>query len=57
MHLASFTGFKYWIRECLRIKLDTLDQVARKQLLDACQVRMAEATMPEVPVQWESGSR
>ena len=48
MHLASFTGFTYWIRESLRIKLDTLHQVARKQLLDACQVRMAEATMPEV---------
>ena len=49
MHLASFAGFTYWIRDCLRIKLDTLDEVAREQLLDACQVRMTEVMMPEVP--------
>ena len=27
MHLASFTGFTYWIRVCLRIKPETCHQV------------------------------
>ena len=27
MHLASFAGFTYWIRVCLRIKPETCHQV------------------------------
>ena len=57
MHLASFAGFTYWIRECLWIKLKSLHQVAWEQLLDACHVWVAEATMPDVPVQGEGGGR
>ena len=38
MHLASFAGFIYCIRVCLRIKLDSCDQVRLpgNNLLDAC---------------------
>ena len=57
MHLSSFAGFTYWIRVCLWIKLKTRHQVAWLQLPDACQMVVAETTMPEVSVQRESGGR
>ena len=49
MHLASFAGFIYCIRVCLRIKLDSCDQVRKVWIVPCpCDSRLGVLKLDEI---------